>query len=361
MNRNVTERVVRPLNYIFEHGGSIMRDNVIDLSSNINPLGQPCIVKDVIENLTCIHMERFPDKSSIIDALSTIENLDREVLYPVPGASVGILMLLLYMRPRLCIVQNLTYVDYLKIPSMLDVKMIHVPTRVNEDRKLVPDLEKLKDEVYRNNSEDTLVIIVCPNNPTGHLLEYDKIREIAEIGNRCRILVDITFIDFVNMHNQYKKLIDQDNIIVIKSLSKIIATPGLRVGYIAGKIVNNIPALDWPLSTLAEQVLMRISEEVSEYRNFIEKTSRYIYNESRRVVVGLSNRVKKSKVFNTDSHMFMIESSEKLYSFLLHNFKIKIRKYCILENGNVLYRISLRRREENDLLLSALSEFEDHA
>jgi len=359
VNKNVTERRLLPKYYIFEHGGIKIGEKLIDLSSNLNPLGQPSFIKDVLENICHVDLQRFPNRDKILNYLSTIEEIEGELLYPVPGASTGILLIFLFYRPRTCVIPDITYVDYLRICRKLGIEMITIPTYVRDSTPVI-DLEEFNRKLVQNNDKDTLVVIVNPNNPTGTVIRMEDIIKIIEIADRSRIVVDTTFIDFINQQKECRKLLNYDNVIIIKSLSKIISVPGMRIGYIAGKIVEELPELSWPLSTISEIVLDKIVNNLKEYKRFIEDTYRFISREINRVEKLLRN-LQLLEVYRSHTHMFLIKAPEDLYEYLLTRYKIKIRKYCVLSSGDLLYRASIRDRESNDILIKALMEFDKYA
>jgi len=353
VNKNVTEERLTPIRYIFEHGGSKLGEKIIDLSSNQNPLGQPSFIKDVTRNLTHIHLQKFPNTEKVIENLSYIEEIERDLIYPTPGASVGILIIFLYFKPKICIIPDITYVDYIRICKELNIKMITTPTVVI-DRKPMIDLEYLREISQKYDNENTIIILVNPNNPTGTFIELEKLKDFIENVGKSKILLDITFIDFVNQQSKCRELLNYDNVIIIKSLSKIISTPGVRVGYIAGKSIREIPKLSWPLSILSELILEKIVSNLREYKTFIEKTYNYVSKEIERLVSILVKNLKNINIYRSHTHMFIFKASERLYDILLNSYNIKVRKYCILSNGEVLYRASIRDRETNDLLIRAL-------
>ncbi len=360
MNKNVTEERLTPINYIFEHGGTKLREKIIDLSSNQNPIGQPSFVKDAIEEVTHIHLEKFPDKEKIIECLSTIEKIERELIYPAPGASVGILITFLHLRPRTCIIPDITYVDYIRICRELNIKTITIPTKIIDKTPRI-DIESLEKVLREKDDNDTMIIIVNPNNPTGTFIEIEELRHIIENVKKSKILLDTTFIDFVNQQEKCIDLLKYDNVIIVKSLSKIIATPGTRIGYIAGKTVTEIPKLSWPLSTLSEIILEKIVNNLKEYKTFIEKTYNYINREIKRIFTMIMEELQNIRIYRSHIHMFVFEASTKLYDFLLQFYNIKVRRYCILSNGKILYRASIKDKDVNNILIKALLTFDRHA
>ncbi len=348
MNTEYTKRNVEYIDvkeYMEKHGGTIRRKRELDFSSNINPLGAPKFLKSIIETeFTIRDIEKFADIENIIQNISTLEKLDYELIQPTPGASYGIILTYLHLRPSRVCIQNLTYIDYIKFAKNLGIELKFYKSYV-DNLRIVPDLSNIE------NEKNSLIVIVNPNNPTGTYIDIENVVNIIEKSHRSNIfLIDLTFIDFKTDMDNVKKLLNYDNVIIVKSLSKILGLPGLRLGYIAGKIVKYFLNSDWPLSTLEEFILEKLVEFRKYYRDFIIKTRQYVVSESDRLFRILSNFL---KVYRSDIHIIPIEAKLDLAK-VLEEYCIKIRKYCILSSGDYLFRISLRSRDENDILIDVL-------
>jgi histidinol-phosphate/aromatic aminotransferase/cobyric acid decarboxylase-like protein len=105
-------------------------------------------------------------------------------------------------------------------------------------------------------------VLVNPNNPSGTTLPTDAIHALAGRHPGLRFLVDESFIDFSPQPSLLPALeaAPRDNLIVLKSLSKTLGVPGLRLGYTysrdAGFNARLRAALPiWNLNALAELYL----------------------------------------------------------------------------------------------------------
>ena len=81
----------------------------------------------------------------------------------------------------------------------------------------------------------TMVVITNPNNPTGTLLSYEEIeRFVNAVPKNVVIVIDEAYVHFVRDPN-YKRAIPlaiaNDNVIVIRTFSKVYGMPGMRLGY----------------------------------------------------------------------------------------------------------------------------------
>ena len=151
-----------------------------------------------------------------------------------------------------------------------------------EYHRIFPNAEYYFDEVGisghrlvdRVHSYD-VVVFVNPNNPTGTTLLCDWIYGLAEAYPDKFIIVDESFIDFSNQPSLVS-LLEEDplpNIIVIKSLSKTLGVPGIRLGYTYSFnrefnrfLDSHIPI--WNLNSLAEHFL----EIILKHRDAIAKS-----------------------------------------------------------------------------------------
>ncbi len=108
------------------------------------------------------------------------------------------------------------------------------PFRLQEERAWAPDLEELKTVV----SERTRAIVICnPNNPTGAVLSRADMDAIVEIANGVGAIVyaDEVYKGVELDGNEGPSFRDLDpGAIVAAGLSKALAHPGLRIGWLVG-------------------------------------------------------------------------------------------------------------------------------
>ena len=80
---------------------------------------------------------------------------------------------------------------------------------------------------------DTKLIYVCnPNNPTGTICDRNKlIKFITEATKKAVVLVDEAYIDFTDQQSLSSLVIENRNLIVARTFSKIYGLAGARIGY----------------------------------------------------------------------------------------------------------------------------------
>ncbi|HLI31881.1 MAG TPA: Rv2231c family pyridoxal phosphate-dependent protein CobC [Solirubrobacteraceae bacterium] len=100
--------------------------------------------------------------------------------------------------------------------------------------------------------EADFVVLANPNNPTGNLDSPDQIERLARPGRT--LLLDESFIDFVcDAEASLAERQDLPGLVVLRSLTKLWALPGVRAGYLlaSADVVGHLEAHRQPWSVSA--------------------------------------------------------------------------------------------------------------
>lgn len=245
--------------------------------------------------------------------------------------------------------------DYELLTKALNVKLIK--HRLN----LVNDKFIFEFDFVKNLKEEKLglIIIVNPNNPTGSYVDIDKIIELAHETSNI-ILLDEAYSEVSDYDTILKKHEDlPKNVVVVKSFTKVFSIPGLRIGFIYSRNRELIEKIDiirpiWNLNSIVDYSL---SKALTSYKkdlwSFINHTKKYIKNERKMLSHKLSNYF---QVYKSCTNFIMLKSncSAKVIHDMLLKRRIKIRT---LNNfGKEYLRISVRRREDNEVLIKSIRE-----
>ncbi len=108
--------------------------------------------------------------------------------------------------------------------------------RVPVDEQLNHDLEAMEKRVTARTG---LVYICNPNNPTGTIIEKNKLKEFCNsISKRAVVFSDEAYYDFVT-EPDYPSMVELvkegSNVIVSKTFSKVYGLAGLRIGYLIAR------------------------------------------------------------------------------------------------------------------------------
>lgn len=203
-----------------------------------------------------------------------------------------------------------------------------------------------------------------PNSPTGAMLEYEEAQAIAvaaaESGAAC--IFDEAFIEFAaGARSLAQFAAASPNLIVLRSLTKIFAIPGLRLGFAVAnrEIAERMrDALEpWSVNVAAERVGAACLDHAAGY---IARTHALIARE-RAFVSGELARIARLRPFPSSANFLMLAADEDApgaFGNFMHERGIAIRNLAALPGCDPhLYRIGLRSHAENQRLIEATREF----
>lgn len=336
------------------HGGDIYRNLVnIDFSVNINPLGIPDEVEKALHDAVG-RCSKYPDimveklKKSVSSALGVQE----EYLLFGNGASELFLGIVHAIRPKKTLIPVPSFYGYKHASEAVDSDIIYYPLNENEEFLL-------NDKFFEILTEDIdLIFLANPNNPTGKLMSKEYIRKLLNIckNNNIWVVLDECFIEFSgNEFSMLTEIEDYDNLLLVRAFTKIFSIPGVRLGYmvcsninILERIKKNLP--EWNISTFAEEAGVVCASQLA----FLEKTVEYVKTEREFLLDRLEQL--GLRTFSSYTNFILVYSKKPLYEELLKR-GILIRdceNFRGLSKG--YYRVAVKTREENEILLKAIGD-----
>lgn len=225
---------------VYGHGGDVETASLryginprdfIDFSSNINPLGPPpglmAGLTDALASIT-----RYPDPGhrGLKSMLARKLNLDEDRLSIGNGAAETMALALLAVSPKTVGIVEPCFSEYAALATQFGAQVISV--RGKAEQNFHADLEDLEQLII----ESDLVFLGQPNNPNGVQYGIDVLRYCAEWAQRERtyLVVDEAFMDFIVPQERASLLPELQaypHLILIRSMTKFYAIPGLRLGY----------------------------------------------------------------------------------------------------------------------------------
>lgn len=331
-------------------------NNIIDFSSNINPLGIPTEVERAIIN-SVKHSGRYPDihYRKLIEAISSYENIPESFIFPSNGAAEGIFRIALCLKPGQALLTAPTFSEYESALKTVDCSIKCY--NLNEDKKFNIGVDILEEI----NGVD--VVFICnPNNPTGQITD-NKILE--KITAQCKlygtfVVVDECFMDFVEYKERYSvnHLLEKyDNLIILRAFTKIFAIPGIRFGYCMTSNEEIIIRLKksgppWNVSVPAQEAALAAVKE----RDYVARTIEYIRNQRSYLVEEIRNLNIKVYESHANYILFKIDGEVDLKDEFIKK-GILIRSCANYENlSDKYYRIAVKTEKENKLFIEILKE-----
>lgn len=385
---------IRPI-----HGGNLSwataiaccpTSSILDFSASINPLGIPQSAIATIQN-NLAQLSNYPDPFYIKlrNNLAHYHQIKSDYILPGNGSAE----LLSYVGRELA----QTDVTYLLTPAFSDY--IRALQAFNgkiqgclidlDDPPLPPDQKGEFDHPLLNNTgisstgilpvnrnydflsdlplsftqsnfnKNSSFLLNNPHNPTGKLFKKAEIK--TYLDQFALVVIDEAFMDFLPP-DQDQSLIslieDYPNLIILRSLTKFYAIPGLRIGYAIthpDRIKKWQKWRDpWSVNILADLVAQTVIKDV-EYR---EKTLNWLPPTRLKLYQELA-KIKGLFPFPSRANFLLVKteiSSLKLQEKLLKNYQIFIRDCASFpELGDHYFRIAVKLEDENNRLLNALN------
>ncbi len=110
-----------------------------------------------------------------------------------------------------------------------------VDVKVNNVR-LTRDFRHNLNAMYEKINDNTTVVVVTnPNNPTSTVVEHDALADfVRSVPERVTVFIDEAYIDYTSdpgYRDAVYLTLEQENVIVSRTFSKIYGLAGMRVGY----------------------------------------------------------------------------------------------------------------------------------
>jgi len=299
--------------YKYSHGGNVIfekgKEDYIDLSANINPLGMPTTVTEAIVRAIpdcAVYPDNFSTKLRL--KIAEYEGINPDWIICGNGASDIILRLPRAVMAKKVMVTAPTFSDYEKAALSGGAEIIRY--------MLTPENEFNLDggfiDAVRNNKPD-LVFVCNPNNPTGKLTEPGILKSLLDCCKQMGTLVaiDECFMDFTEYAGLYTtkpSLEKYPNLIIFKAFTKLFTLPGIRLGYAMCadiSLINNLyrHGTDWAVSCLAQSAGIAALDNAEE---FVKRTVSYVSYERATMEVALTQ--KGYKVFHSAANYIFFQN-----------------------------------------------------
>ncbi len=255
-------------------------NDITDMSCNLNPLGPPERIKQVIqENLSAIHSLPEPDAGAICNGFAQYHDISPDQVAAGNGTTWFLYTLPHALGAKKVLILGPTYSDYGDGCRMHHIDYTH--QICTPETAFVPDMGQLA----KNAAGADLVYVCNPNNPTGALVEKDALVEVITACPDTLFVVDESYLPFVDRANEISLVSDthHPNVLVLSSMSKIFRIPGLRTGFLSGPKTLIEKVMDhyqpWSVNALAQVVIRDVFYHPETIEPFYEESRAYTRRE----------------------------------------------------------------------------------
>jgi cobyric acid synthase CobQ/L-threonine-O-3-phosphate decarboxylase len=353
---------------IFGHGGNLTDlaekagcppDRIIDFSANINPLGPPEYLRRVVSrSIGAVSQYPDPQCRELTASLAKVLDVDRQQVIIGNGSTEIIYVLPRALSCRRAVIPTPSYLDYERAARLAGIEILTIPLREEDEFRL--DFAVLSDLLR----EDDLVYLGRPNNPTGIGFAAAGLLEVVVAHPGTYFAVDESFYQFIDDTCELATGPMPANLIVIRSLTKFYAIPGLRLGFAvascetAGLLRQHL--MPWTVNSLAQAVGKVMLED-----NYYGEKSRVFVDERRVELKNDLEEIPWLKVFPGEANYLLVKleksglTARRLADRLLtsageHPISIRV---CDNFTGldERFFRVAVRGESDNRSLCQALT------
>ena len=340
----------------------IDQNSIVPYASNVNPLGiSPMARQAIIDNVDAI--QAYPDRDyvSLRQSISNYCGADPNQIILGNGTSELIKLTIKTIAPKETLILGPTYSEYGRAAQLAGSQISTYMLKNLDDFELDVDmfLKALHESI-------DLLIICNPNNPTSKVITKDQMDIILA---RCLelnifVMVDETYVEFVKDVHLISSIAltkKYDNLIVLRSVSKFFASPGLRLGY---AITNNEDFLEatangktpWNINVYAS-----VAGVMFEDDHYINLTKSLIQTERNLIYSALCSR-KTIKVFKPEANFVLIkllkedQTASDVFEYCIKR-GFMIRDCTDYEGlGDKYIRFCFMKPEQNDNVVNTILE-----
>lgn len=147
------------------------------------------------------------------------------------------------------------------------------------------------------NERTAMVVLVTPNSPTGRIIGKEQIRRVCREAPGALVLVDLAYVEFADEDITWFVL-EHDNALAVRSMSKAWGMAGLRVGWAAGsaEVIAWLRAAGHPYAVSAPSLMLaraRLETGEDHVRAFARRV-RFEREDFRKVLEPLGGRGESS-------------------------------------------------------------------
>jgi len=352
----------------FGHGGDLLsaeqlygiaEQQLLDYSSNMNPLGPPACVEEVLKQFINI-IQQYPDPAvrKLRAAIAEKHRIDPSCILVGNGAAEVIDLVVRYINPKRAVLASPCFIEYEQALEKVGTDIYYIPLNAETQFKLRE--EEVQQALEATHAE--LYFFGQPNNPTGQFVEHRIIEMILQSG--AYVVLDEAFIDFhpneeeltwIDRIEQYERLF------IIRSMTKFYSIPGIRLGYLVGheQAISNMKNIQipWSVNTLAQQIGIAVLNDT----DFSNRSKRWLPQESQYMLEQLKEL--KLTVFPTHTN-YVLVCLKPTYSFSSSKLQERMGRKGILVRDCSSFkgldehyiRLAIKSRADNDRCLLILSE-----
>ncbi len=258
----------RKFNRTAQYFDELERDKYIRMDGNESIDGLPSeFVEEVLKEIDANCLATYPNPKKCAEYIAEWVNVPRECILVTNGSSYAIKMIFeLYAdNGDRIIMTNPTFEMYGVYAAMYGA----CPVKVDYGDDFVFPYEHYLKEIKDGAK---IAVIVNPDNPTGSVLEQEKLINLIEVAKEkdTIVIVDEAYFGYYD-RTIIDRILMYDNLIVLRTFSKIMGLAGIRLGFIAAneKIIKDVKQISSPMD--GNVIALKFCERLLQRKDILEK------------------------------------------------------------------------------------------
>lgn len=317
----------------------------INFSSNVyNHVDHSGLRQYLCRQMETIRTYPEPEPFSLEKVLAEQLHLSPKEVCVTNGATEAIYLIAQTFRNRTSAILMPTFSEYADACKLHSHKVISIY-----------DLDNLSEMV-------NLIWLCNPNNPTGEVREKEVLKDCITKHANCLFVIDQSY-EFFTLKPLLTAMeaVEFPNVILLHSMTKRFAVPGLRLGYITA--CNNLlreirlQRMPWSVNQLAIEAGYYLLRSSSDYDIDIP----LLLSEKERLSKSLIS-IGGIEIWPSDTHYMLVRlrmgKAFALKEYLAMEYGILIRDASNFEGLNEqFFRIATQTPEENDKLVECIKKW----
>lgn len=349
--------------YSRRYGGYWRFPKLLDFCYLVNPYFPPQKMIDELQSSFSTLLREYPSGMYVNSLLAgKYFNVRQSYIVVGNGAAELIKSLIEQQQGKIGVI----YPTFEEYPHRVSPDQIVSYMPSNADLKYgVEDIEQ-----FFGDKKISTLLLINPDNPSGNYIKVTDVLKLTVWAKQkgIQMIVDESFVDFTDHFKENSLLKNDileanDNLVVVKSISKSYGVPGLRLGILASSNTQLIDFIKkdvsiWNINSFAEYYMQIFGKYASDY----DKACEAFIRERNRFFDKLS-MIPILRVIPSQANYFLCEvkgglTARELTFILLKKYGIFI-KDCTTKTGlrdKEYVRIAIRDSQDNDMLIGALKE-----
>ena len=327
--------------------------NVIKLDSNENyAVSQEFLKKMITEAKENIDVREYPlgGTERLVQSISKYLGLPKEMIGVGNGSDqiIDLILSTFASKETKILTSDPTFGFFEERCKLYSIPTIKIPFNKN----MTLDLENF----LLNSKKADILYLDMPNNPTGFQFQRKDLEKLIRQFNGL-VIMDEAYVEFSD-YSVVEMTKKNNNLIVLRTLSKSFGLAGLRVGYFVAndEIIDTFTRViqyPYPLNTLAIEVgimALRQSKYFKDITDLVKK-------ERSRIIANL-RQMKTFEVFDSKANFVLFTaggSSQRIYKALIEQ-GISIKNLGKIGQHEGCLRVTVGSQDMNSRFLTAIRD-----